>query len=478
MEFLLQNWLTASFVILPIGAVIIWLWLVAVLRRVVPPNMVHIVQYVSKTVSYGGSQGVGENDNTAGNVYLEWPSWVPYWGVTVIKLPVSNFSLSLNDYEAFDRNRVPFRVNVMAFFRISNTNVAAQRVPDFNELNKQLQAILQGAARTVLASDIIQDIMLKRAEFGKLFTEEVQEQLKQWGVESVKNIELMDIRDTQGSEVIQNIMNIQESAIEMKSRMEVAENNRNAETAEIAARREVDLQKEQARQQVGERKASADQQIGVANEKAQQEIKTQKRETETRDMAVRQVNIVRTAEIKREQEVVAADEQRQTTIIKAEGAAKQIEIDAAAKLTAAKLDAEGIKAQGEAKATAEKLMQLAPVEAQIVLAKEIGENEGYQGYLVKLEGLKVQQAIGIAQAEALKVAEIKVIANGGTPMEGVGTVMNMFGPQGGTNMAGFLEALVQGDMGKALMERVGVKTEGDAPQQPPQASKKPEADKK
>ena len=53
-------------------------------RTVVPTNMVHIVQSQKSTTSYG----TGED---AGNVYYEWPSWFPRIGVTVIKLPVSNF---------------------------------------------------------------------------------------------------------------------------------------------------------------------------------------------------------------------------------------------------------------------------------------------------------------------------------------------------------------------------------------------------
>ena len=86
-------------------------------RRVVPTNMVHIVQSSKKTVSYG---------QTTGNVYYSIPSFVPYFGVVVTELPVSNFSLSLNDYDAYDKERVPFLIDVVAFFRIADTNLAAR----------------------------------------------------------------------------------------------------------------------------------------------------------------------------------------------------------------------------------------------------------------------------------------------------------------------------------------------------------------
>ena len=168
-------------------------------RRVVSTNMVHIVQSRRKTLPYGTGQ-------SAGNVYYQWPSWVPFFGVTVIALPVSNFDISLKDYEAYDKDRVPFMVDVVAFFRINDTARAAQRVSSIEELKAQLQQIVQGAVRKVLASALIDTIMLERAQFGSQFTEEVRDQLKEWGTEPVKSMELMDIRDAHGSKVISNII--------------------------------------------------------------------------------------------------------------------------------------------------------------------------------------------------------------------------------------------------------------------------------
>lgn len=90
-------------------------------RRVVTTNMVDIVQSRRKTTPYGTGQ-------TAGNVYYAWPSALPVVGVSVINLPVSNFDLSLKNYEAYDKDRVPFIVDVTSFFRIKDTAKAAQRV--------------------------------------------------------------------------------------------------------------------------------------------------------------------------------------------------------------------------------------------------------------------------------------------------------------------------------------------------------------
>lgn len=68
------------------------------LRRIVPTNVVHIVQRGDKTVSYG----VGKESN----VYYEFPKWLPKIGVGKRVLPVSNFGIDLFSYSAYDKDRV------------------------------------------------------------------------------------------------------------------------------------------------------------------------------------------------------------------------------------------------------------------------------------------------------------------------------------------------------------------------------------
>ena len=420
-----------------VSVVTIFALLMAVFfRRVVATNMVHIVQRNKSTVPYGTNLG-------GGNVYYKWPSWIPKFGVTVIELPVSNFDLSLDGYEAYDADRVPFMVDVTAFFRIADTALAAQRVANINELQAQLHQIVQGAVRKVLAGDKIDNIMLERSKFGEAFTAEVVEQLKQWGVEPVKNMELMDIRDGNGSKVISNIMAKKTSQIEMESRRDVAENMRAAEMAEITAKREVDIQRQQAEQAVGERTAEKDKAVGIANQLSRQEVLTQEKETRERDMLVKRVEEVRAAEIEKDKQVVAAEQAKETTMIIAEG-----------KLEAERRNAQGIQAVGEANAAAAKAMQLAPVEAQIVLAKEIGTNEGYQMYLMTIEGIKGYIAVGSEQAKALQTADVKVISNAGNPTEGVTKVMDLFTSKGGTNLAAMVEGLAQSPLGEGLIKRL------------------------
>lgn len=423
-----------------VGIIVAIMLIVAMmLRRVVETNEVHTVQSRKLTTSYGKESGNG-------NVYYEWPSWLPVIGITKIVMPVSVFDIELNDYEAYDLGRLPFKVDIKAFFRISDANMAAERVSSIEELKSQLEAIVQGAVRSILASNDIEEIMQGRAKFGELFTKEVDSNISNWGVLSQKSIELMDIRDSQGSQVIANIMEKKKSMIERESRVEVAENMKVASIAEINARREAEVTQQEADKAIGESTADKDKAVGIANEKASQSIKEQALVTTEKTIKVEQAEKVGRAEIDKEVKVVKANEEKQYTVIKAEG-----------ELEATKHASEGVRIAGAAEADAEKAMQLAPVEAQIVLAKEIGANQGFQHYLVTLEGVKAFIAVGSKQAEALKDSDLKVIVNAGDTSNGVNNIMDIFSAKGGGSLMSMLESLKSGDGGKALLERLGVK---------------------
>lgn len=419
------------------------------LRQVVATNEVHIVQSSKQTKSYG-------KDTEYGNSYYEWPAWLPILGISKITLPVSVFDLDLNEYEAYDQGRLPFVVDIKSFFRITDSNVAAQRVASFEELQEQLKAIVQGAVRTILASSDIESIMQGRSVYGEQFTREVSEQLSNWGVDTVKNIELMDIRDSKESHVIQNIMAKKKSAIEMESRTVVAENLRKAQIAEIEAQREVDMQNQQALETVGRRTAEKEKAVGIANELAHQEITEQQRTTKEKEMAVIKVAEVKQAEITKEVTVVQAQQQKETSVIRAEGEKQQTVLIADGKLEEQKRIAEGITVTGAAEAEAKKLMELAPVQAQIALAQEIGDNKGYQEYLVTIRQVEANEKIGIEQSQALRAADIKIIANAGEPVSGMNSVMDLFSSKGGTQVSAMLEAIAQSKNGKAALEKLGV----------------------
>ena len=415
-----------------------------VFRRVVPTNEVHIVQAGKNSVSYGSGL-------PAGNSYYEWPSSLPKIGVIVSSYPVSVFDLNLKDYDAYDVDRLEFLVDIRAFFRISDSQQAAQRVSNFQELRSQLEGVLQGAVRNVLAKYTLDHIMTDRATMGKEFSSVVDEGLKEWGVTTVKTIEFMNIRDARESLVIHNIMAKKKSFIEMESRVEVAKNKQEAETKEIEAGRQVALSKTEAEQQVGIRNAEMEKTVGIAKERSEQEVQAEARTTTERQMEVQKVAQVKQAEIDKEVAVVKAQQDQQVQVVAAKATKEsQIEI-AEGKLESTRKEAQGVEALGNAKAEAEKALLLAPVNAQITLAQEIGGNEGYQRYLTDIRKVEASENVGREMASAMGKGDLKIIANAGTVQEGVSNLARAFTPAGGLDIAGMLSALSQTEEGKALV---------------------------
>lgn len=428
------------------------------LRRVVPTNMVHIVQSKESTAAYGKGRA-------GGNVYYEWPTWIPKIGVTVTQFPESIFQVTLNDYEAYDSARLPFVVDVTAFFRVDNAETVAQRVSHFNELNSQLLSVVQGSIRRILATNKLEDIMQERASLGQQFTDEVKAQIAEWGVLPVKTIEFMDLRDSSKGVVIANIMAKEKSRIEKESRVVVAANMQEAETKEIDAKRTIEVQRQDAEQQVGLRTAEKDQKVGIANEEAKQNVLSANKVTTEKNMEVQRVQQVKSAEIAKDVAVVTAEQEKQVRIVQSEADKQSTVITAEGNLEAAKRNAEGIEVEGNAKAAAEQAMLMAPVNTQITLAKEIGENEGYQQYLVTIRQVEANQTVGMEMAKAFAKADLKVIANSGDVGGGITKLGQIVTSAGGTNIAAMLEGLTQSESGQALVgsliNRIGGNTDSE-----------------
>lgn len=448
------------------------------LRRIVPTNVVHIVQRGSKTVSYGVGKG--------SNVYYEFPKWLPKFGVEVRELPVSNFDIDLPNYSAYDKDRVPFAVDVKAFFHIADTNKAAEKVASFQDLKLQLNNIVQGAVRSILAKSKLEDIMEERSMFGDKFTESVREDLKNWGVEPIKSIELMDVRDINGSDVIHQIMAKRISAIDMESRTEVAKNKKMAEQAEMEAQKEIAITRAETERISGEAQAQSKQAIGIAQAQAvkmkgiaEQEsfseiAKAEKLAAEEK-MSVVKVNQIRQAEINKENAIILTEQQKRQIEIEAEANKFKVETEAGAQLEAKKKEAEAIKmvgsaeaevikAKGVSEAESKKQMELANVTAQTTLAKEIGENESYQNYLIKIREVEITGEVNKVQyqslATALKEAELKVLVNSGDVNSGLGKFSDILSSKGGAAANGLFESLKQTAEGAGLVSLLEKFTSG------------------
>jgi len=267
------------------------------------------------------------------------------------------------------------------------------------------------------------------------------------------------------------------SAISMESRTEVAKNSKLAEQAELIAKQEIDVTKAeteriageaqaQSMQAIGIAKAEAEKKAGIAQQESISDIAQAERATAEQQMEVLKVNQVKQAEIDKEKEIIQYEMAKRKIEIKAEADKFQVETDAIAKLEAQKKSALGIQAVGEAEAKiiaakgmseaeAEKAKQLASVIAQTELAKEIGENPGYQDYLVRVKVVDKEQIVEVAQAEAmakaLASADLKILANSGDVVSGMNKFSDILSAKGGSQINGLIEALKQSEEGKAVL---------------------------
>ncbi|MDN4032102.1 SPFH domain-containing protein, partial [Chryseobacterium gambrini] len=91
--------------------------------------------------------------------------------------------------------KVPFLADVTAFFRINDATTASQSIASYPELLNQIDEVVSGVVRNVLATNDIEFIMKERSELGEQFTKAITNGITKWGVETVKSVEFKDIRD-------------------------------------------------------------------------------------------------------------------------------------------------------------------------------------------------------------------------------------------------------------------------------------------
>jgi flotillin len=222
------------------------------------------------------------------------------------------------------------------------------------------------------------------------------------------------------------------------------------------------MRKQNAEREVGEKEAEKEKLVGIAVQVSMQEVQTQAKITREKEMEVKQVEQVKQAEINKEQALIDAEKEKQLKIISAEALKVEQERKAEADLITQTKNAEGklvemtknaagIKAEGLSKADAEKLMQVAMVSGAIELAAKIAQSPEYMEYLQNIESIKASQNIGTANAEALKSADLKILANGGSVDKGMTSLLDVFSGKGGAAMASMLENLNNSDLGKNLI---------------------------
>lgn len=385
-------------------------------RVVVPTDEYHIVQSANKTIEYGRGK-------PAGNVYYNVPSFIPKFGITRKVMSAVIFDVMINRYEAFDKGRVPFYVDIAGFFRIEDASVASQKVASLEELHEQLQAIVASVARTILAKMDINEVLESRAELGDRFMTEISQNIEAFGLVCTKNVELMKIYDVEHSSIISNIQKKRESEIEKDAKIAIAQNIQKAESEKIEAERLVALKEAQKQEEVGKRQAEAYREIELAAEKRKQDVQEAMKLSAEKELAVRKVQEVQMAMIEKEKKIIEEEQAKQIRIIQAEAEAQELQKLALGRKEAAEDDARAIrmKAAAEAEAIQKKALAEAEGEAkkkeatiadQMALMDKMEKNQEYAAYLQNIEMIKAYGKAEQLKAEALANAEIKFLSTG------------------------------------------------------------------
>lgn len=438
---------------------LIVIYIMTQLRKVVPTNEAHVVQKWSSSVPYG-------KWFKWGNVYFSWPAWVPVVWISVQRLPLSIFDLQLNDYKAYDSGKVPFQVDITAFFEIQEPEVAAQKVETISELRNQLNETLKWVVRKVLASKDIVDIMESRTEIKDEFYNQVFGAVKSWGIK-LQNVEFMDIRDADGSQVVTNIMMKKRSQIESESQIEVAENQKmaiiekenkdsEARSAAAAAKSRADIiasdaQRDAELKVIENEKLTQNQEIekervlAVQKEEAKQKLYEAEKTTKEKELAVKQVEEEKNAEIAKSIELIKADEQKQKVIIDAEAEKEEIRLKAEADKEKVELfsQAEKTKIESIGIAEAKKLDYIGTAEAknktQMAEALNSFDKEALD-FMKKELDVNLSEIVDLEKAKALSKADVKVISTWTNWGEWVKTFMDLFSAKWGSNIGAMVEA--------------------------------------
>ena len=388
------------------------------LYRVVPVNEAHI-RILQNTKSVFSSR-VGKS---------------AYWVVPFItklhKLPLCNLAIPVNDIKLNDKDMAKFVCDIMCFVNINNIDLAVERLIltdtekemgfDFIKLSEDLRAIMESVGRTVTTKQTLLDIYMNRSLLDQAITKEVEAVFPKWGIQLV-DLELKDIKDAQGSTIIQDI-----------ERKVAAEIRRDAEIRVATTTKEAELAKAEAEESYRKRQIAKDQQIGIAEQEKNQQIA--------------------------EREVIAniqkVEAQRKLDVGRAEIEKQKIEQLAMAEKIKLTVEAEGhsseIEQVGKAEANVIRIKKEADAAGTLKLAEALKQ---FNEVAINVKILDIHRDVMLAKfnalSQAIQQADIKWIMSGTNAQKFFGLNLDA---EGGANLQQFFqESGLDLDRLKALLE--------------------------
>lgn len=359
--------------------------------RIVPPTEAHLVVTPRSKIIVSSDDEISTDGK---RTYFAIPAGIPFIGRQIRKMDLTIKEIVLNQ-ESYEKNQARFNVKSSTKFRITDVNRAAETFDDDQELVKQLQEVIVSSTNAVAAKYDVVEMRSKKQEMSNAIHKEMQDDLKQWGLE-LKSFQLIDFRDTTDSKIISDISKRREVEIEARTREENAEKIKQARIKEAEAE-EVAKSREIAR----------DQMIAEKEQNKNQKISEQEKLAEEKRFEVVRVQQVKQAEIDKDTAIVEAEKRKATEAINKETKKLDGEGERLRAQEVAKGEAAPIREKGFAEAEAKEKLQAA--------LNKFGDDAIRA--LVAEKVVEMQKEVGIAAAGALEKADVKVFAGGGQESE-------------------------------------------------------------
>lgn len=383
---------------------------------VIGPNEAHVVVFMGrgrKIISPVAKEGVKVQTS-----YF----FIPFLMKRYI-IPLTNVKLDIQDIHLNDVEMAPFVCDVVTWLNIDNPVMAVERL-DFSQdvfasLHKDLTAIVQAIARAASMKQEILNIMRDRKTFSDGVSTEVDDVLKSWGV-SLVNLEVNDIRDEDGSQVIANYELIRKATIESQARIQVSLKNREAVEAEQANTQKAEIAKAEAEKAFKTKQIERDTTLGIAIQDKDQQIAQAEQKTNEQKVQAFRITQVGEAKVVKDAAIEKATGEAESVRIKGEKEAAVVTLKGQA-------EGKAIEAKGLAEAAAKDAMALALQkynEAATIIEKIRA-------------AVDVQTAFAQAYAEIAKNANIKIVTSG----QG-GNILGLpMNAETGANIGQMMEAL-------------------------------------
>ena len=384
------------------GSLVAIIWAFLATYKVVGTNEAHVIVFMGRGRKI--KSPVSNNGIDGKTSYF----YIPFLMKRYI-MPLTNVKLDINEIHLNDVEMAPFKCDVVTWLHIEDPVKAAERL-DFSEnvfisLHQDLSAIVQAIARASAMKQEILDIMRDRATFAQGVSVEVDGVLKSWGVQLV-NLEINEIRDQDGSEIIQGYESMRKATIASKARIEVATRNREAIQAEQENLQLAEISKAEAEKAFITSQIERDKSIGISTQKKDQDIAVAEALTNAKKVDAMKVITVGEANVTKEAAIVEAEGRGEAIRIQGEKEANVVSLKGKAEADVVavrgKAEGEAIEARGLAEALAKDKMADALVKF----------NDAATGIEKIKAWVEVQKAFADSYGKMAQNADIKVVTSG------------------------------------------------------------------